>query len=163
MLPDRKSAEKPREPAAGFAQAIARDGDPGNVRRTKLARELSGKGSQERFEVFLDRVPEPKRRRRATPDFPALQPVRRDFAFLVAATTPAEALLRAARGAERTLIAEARLFDVFQGGTLPPEQKSVGIELVFQPRERTLTDAEIEAASAKVVAAVAKATGAALR
>ncbi len=120
-------------------------------------------GAAAAFEVFLDRVPEPKRRKRSTPDFPAFQPVRRDFAFLVDAAAAADTLLRAARGAERTLIAEARLFDVFQGGTLAPERKSVGIEVVFQPRERSLTDAEIEAASAKVVAAVAKATGAVLR
>ena len=64
------------------------------------------------FEVFLDRIPEPKRRRRAAPDLPAFQPVRRDFAFLVAADTPADTLLRAARGADRTLIAAATLFDI---------------------------------------------------
>ena len=115
------------------------------------------------FEVFLDRVPEPKRRKRSTPDLPAFQTVRRDFAFLVDAAAPADALLRAARGAERALISEVRLFDVFQGGTLAPHQKSIGIEVVFQPRERTLTDPEIEAAAAKVVAAVAKATGGSLR
>jgi phenylalanyl-tRNA synthetase beta chain len=115
------------------------------------------------FEVFLDRVPEPKRRKRAAPDLPPFQPVRRDFAFLVGAATPADAVLRAARGAERSLIAEVTMFDVFQGGTLAADQKSIGIEVVFQPRERTLTDAEIEAAAAKVVAAVAKATGAVLR
>ena len=115
------------------------------------------------FEVFLDRIPEPKRRKRSAPDLPHLQAVRRDFAFLVAQTVPADSVLRAARGADRALIAEARLFDVFQGGALAPEQKSIGIEIVFQPRERTLTDPEIEAAAAKVVAAVAKATGATLR
>jgi phenylalanyl-tRNA synthetase beta chain len=115
------------------------------------------------FEVFLDRIPEPKRRKRAAPDLPPFQPVRRDFAFVLPAVAPVDAVLRAARGAERTLITEVRLFDVFQGGALAADQKSVGIEVVFQPRERTLTDAEIEAAAAKVVAAVAKATGAALR
>ena len=74
-----------------------------------------------------------------------------------------DAVLRAARGAERTLITEARLFDVFQGGSVPEGRKSVAVEVVFQPRERTLTDAEIEVAAAKVVAAVAKATGGELR
>ena len=71
--------------------------------------------------------------------------------------------MRAARGAERALISGATVFDVYAGDQVPPGQKSVGIEVVFQPRERTLTDAEIEAAGARVVAAVAKATGAALR
>ena len=115
------------------------------------------------FEVFLDRIPEPKRRRRAAPDLPAFQPVRRDFAFVVPENVAVDAVLRAARGAERTLISSASVFDVYRGGTLPEGQKSVGVEVVLQPRERTLTDAEIEAAGSRVVAAVAKATGGVLR
>jgi len=115
------------------------------------------------FEVFLDRVPEPKWRRRAPPDLPAFQPVRRDFAFVVDADVPVDRLLRAARGAERALIAGVSVFDIYTGDKVPSGQKSVGIEVVLQPRERTLTDAEIEAASVKVVAAVAKATCAVLR
>ena len=93
----------------------------------------------------------------------AFQPVRRDFAFLVPAATPAEMLLRAARGAERTLITEVRLFDVFEGGSLPDGMKSLALEATLQPRDRTLTDAEIEAASQKLIAAVGKATGGTLR
>ena len=115
------------------------------------------------FEVFLDRIPEPKRRRRAAPDLPQFQPVRRDFAFLVATATPADAVLRAARGADRALVSGASLFDVYEGDKVPQGQKSVAVDVVLQPREHTLTDAEIEAASAKVVAAVAKATGGVLR
>ena len=115
------------------------------------------------FEVFLDRVPEPKRRKRAAPDLPPFQPVRRDFAFLVPDDVPADTVLRASRGAERTLIAGASLFDVYQGDPLPPGQKSVGIEIVLQPRERTLTESEIEAAAAKVVETVTKKTGGVLR
>ena len=129
--------------------------------RVLQALDLAGPAAA--FEVFLDRVPEPKRRRRAAPDLPAFQPVRRDFAFLVPADTLADAVLRAARGAERTLIAAASVFDVYAGEKVAAGQKSVGIEVVFQPRERTLTEAEIDAASAKVVSAVAKATGGALR
>ena len=115
------------------------------------------------FEIFLDAIPDPRRRRRAAPDLPPFQPVRRDFAFLVEASVAADAVLRAARGAERNLVAGVSLFDVYQGDKLPAEQKSVAIEVTFQPRERTLTDLEIEAASQKVVAAVAKATGGSLR
>ncbi len=115
------------------------------------------------FEIYLDRIPEPKRRRRASPDLPAFQPVRRDFAFLVDASTPADAVLRAARGAERTLIASASIFDVYAGDKVEAGRKSVGIEVVFQPRERTLTDAELDAAGIKVVTAVATATGGVLR
>ena len=115
------------------------------------------------FELFLDAVAEPKRRRRAAPDLPAFQPVRRDFAFVVGRDVAADTVLRAARGAERTLIAGVALFDVFSGGSLPEGMRSLGIEVTFQPREQTLTEAELEQAAAKVVAAVAKATGAVLR
>jgi len=115
------------------------------------------------FEIYLDRIPEPKRRRRAAPDLPSFQPVRRDFAFLVDASTPADAVLRAARDAERTLITGASIFDVYAGDKVEAGRKSVGIEVVFQPRERTLTDAELDATGAKVVAAVTKATGGTLR
>jgi phenylalanyl-tRNA synthetase beta chain len=115
------------------------------------------------FEVFLDAIPDPKRRRKAAPDLPPFQPVRRDFAFLVAADVPAEQILRAARGAERSLIASVGIFDVYAGERLPDGQKSIGLEVVVQPRDRTLTDVEIEAVCEKVVAAVTRATGAQLR
>ncbi len=115
------------------------------------------------FEVRLDALPEPKRRRKAAPNLPAFQPVRRDFAFVVDADTPAETVLRAARGADRTLIAAVSLFDVYQGEHVPPGKKSLAIEAVVQPVAATLTDAEIEAVCARIVAAVAKASGAVLR
>ena len=111
------------------------------------------------FEVFLDAIPDPKRRKKAAPDLPAFHLVRRDFAFVVDASVTADALLRAARGAERTLVAGVTLFDLYEGDGLPAGKKSLAIEVMFQPRERSLTDAEIEAACAKVVAAVGKATG----
>jgi phenylalanyl-tRNA synthetase beta chain len=115
------------------------------------------------FELFLDAVADPKRRRRAAPELSALQTVSRDFAFVVRADVAAEAVLRAARGAERELIARVGLFDVFEGHTVAQGHKSLGLEVVFQPRDRTLTDQELEAASAKVIQAVVKATGAQLR
>ncbi|HEY8287838.1 MAG TPA: phenylalanine--tRNA ligase subunit beta, partial [Acetobacteraceae bacterium] len=64
------------------------------------------------FELILDAVAEPKRRRKAAPDLAPFQPVRRDFAYLVDATVPADAVLRAARGADRALITGVSLFDV---------------------------------------------------
>ena len=115
------------------------------------------------FEIFLDAVADPKRRRRGAPDLPALQPVRRDFAFVVPAGVAAQAVLRAAQSAARGLVAEVRLFDVFEGGGLAAGERSLGVEVVLQPQERTLTDQEIEAAGAAIVAAVGKATGGRLR
>jgi len=115
------------------------------------------------FELNLDTVADPKRRRKAAPALPPFQPVRRDFAFLVDSAVSADSVVRAARGADRDVITSVTLFDVYQGDTLALGKKSLGIEVTFQPRERTLTDAEIEAACQKVLAAVSKATGAMLR
>ena len=115
------------------------------------------------FELNLDAVAEPKRRKKSTPDLPAFQPVRRDFAFIVDSAVAAENVLRAAKAAERTLITTVSLFDLYEGDRVAEGKKSLGVEVTFQPREQTLTDAEIEAACQKVVAGVAKATGATLR
>jgi phenylalanyl-tRNA synthetase beta chain len=114
------------------------------------------------FELDLDAIAEPKRRRGAF-ELPPFQPVRRDFAFLVDATVAAEAVVRAARGAVRDLIAGVTVFDRYEGGSLPAGRVSLAVEVTFQPKERTLTETELAAASDKVVAAVAKATGATLR
>ncbi len=118
------------------------------------------------FEVFLDAPPLPKARAtKARPSLKvsALQPVERDFAFLVDAGVEAEKIVRAARNADKVLIAAARVFDLYAGKGVPEGKKSIAIAVTLQPIERTLTDAEIEAVSAKIVAAVVKATGAVLR
>ncbi|MCX7374545.1 MAG: phenylalanine--tRNA ligase subunit beta [Alphaproteobacteria bacterium] len=128
-----------------------------------LCAKLGLAGAAVSCEVFLDAIPEPKRRKRAQPDMPAFQPVRRDFAFVVDAGVAADALLRAARGAERALIADVALFDRYAGDRVAEGKVSLAIQVTLQPRERTLTDAEIEAVAQKVVAAVGKATGATLR
>jgi phenylalanyl-tRNA synthetase beta chain len=116
------------------------------------------------FELYLDNIP-PSKRKGAGKALEAsdLQPVRRDFAFLLGGEIEAGEVLRAALGAERGLIAEARVFDVFTGQGVPEGKKSLAIEVTLQPRDKTLTDAEIEAVAAKIVAAVTKATGGELR
>jgi phenylalanyl-tRNA synthetase beta chain len=124
------------------------------------------KGPVAAFEVFLDAPPLPKAK--ATKARPKLvlspfQPVDRDFAFIVDDGVEAEKLVRAARNADKTLVSGVRLFDVYAGKGVPEGKKSLAITVTLQPVERTLTDAEIEAASAKIVAQVAKMTGATLR
>jgi phenylalanyl-tRNA synthetase beta chain len=89
--------------------------------------------------------------------------VERDFAFLVDRGVAADRLARAARNADKALITDVTVFDAFQGGSLPEGKKSIAISATLQPRERTLTDAEIEAVSARIVAAIVKATGGELR
>jgi phenylalanyl-tRNA synthetase beta chain len=90
-------------------------------------------------------------------------PLRRDFAFVVAADVPAGEVVRPIIGADKQLIADARVFDVYQGPGVPDGSKSVAVEVTVQPRDKTLTEAEIDALSAKIVAAAEKAVGAKLR
>ena len=129
------------------------------------------KGPVAAFEVFLDAPPPPKAaqgkkgatKARSKLVLSAFQPVERDFAFLVDAAIEAEKIARAARNADKTLISGARVFDLYAGKGVPEGRKSIAIAVTLQPVERTLTDAEIEAVSARIVAAVVKATGAVLR
>ncbi len=118
------------------------------------------------FEIILDQIPLPRARPTKTRpplDAQALQPVTRDFAFVVDRTTEAGKILKAALSADKALIAAASVFDVFEGAAIGEGRKSVAIEVTLRPTDHTLTDAEIDAVSAKIVAQVAKATGAVLR
>lgn len=118
------------------------------------------------FELDLDAIPEP--RKKQTRSKPALKlsdlmPLSRDFAFLVDRTVPAATILRAAKNADKTLITEVSVFDVFEGKGIAEDKKSVGIAVTLQPSDKTLTDEDIEKVAASVVAAVSKATGGVLR
>ena len=122
------------------------------------------KGPVAAFEVFIDAVALPRAGRARSPlRLSVFQPVERDFAFIVDRGVPAEMLLRAARGVDRKLVTDIRLFDVYEGKGLPEGKKSLAIAVTLQPQDATLTDAEIEAFSGRLVAAVEKATGGALR
>jgi phenylalanyl-tRNA synthetase beta chain len=72
-------------------------------------------------------------------------------------------ILKAAESAERSLVARVGVFDVYRGQGLPEDTKSIAIHVTLQPRERTLTEAEIDAAISRIVAEVSKKTGATLR
>jgi phenylalanyl-tRNA synthetase beta chain len=118
------------------------------------------------FEVLIDAVPLPRGKpgtARPLLKPSPFQPVTRDFAFLVAEEVPAERLIRAAKGADKTLIRQVALFDLYTGKGVPEGQKSLAIAVTLQAPDRTLTDAEIEAVSQKIVAQVVKATGGTLR
>jgi phenylalanyl-tRNA synthetase beta chain len=90
-------------------------------------------------------------------------PLSRDFAFVVEAAVAAGDLVRAVQGADKALITSARVFDVYAGAGVPEGAKSLAVEVAIQPRDHTLADAEIEALSARIVAAAEKAVGAKLR
>jgi phenylalanyl-tRNA synthetase beta chain len=118
------------------------------------------------FEIILDAVPAPKTRPTKTKpklDRSDFMAVERDLAFMIDAAVRAGDVVKAAESAERSLIAKVGVFDVYQGEGVPEGSKSIAIHVTLQPRERTLTDAEIDAAMSKIVAEVSKRTGAALR
>ena len=112
-------------------------------------------------ELFLDAIPPKKNAAFARPGFtpPALQPVTRDFAFLVPATLAAGDLVRAVLGADKASITGVRVFDVFAGQGVPEGKKSVAVEVTLQPGEASFKDADLKAIAEKVVAAAAKLGG----
>jgi phenylalanyl-tRNA synthetase beta chain len=127
---------------------------------------LDAEGPVAGFEIFLDAIPAPRGKgatSRPALDVSDLQPVRRDFAFLLDEAVKAADVIRAARSADKTLIADVNVFDVFAGKALGEGRKSLAIEVTLQPREKTMTDEEIDAVAKKIVAAVEKATGGSLR
>jgi phenylalanyl-tRNA synthetase beta chain len=125
--------------------------------------DLKGPGAA--FEIFLDAIPEPKTKGKARSAFsPSPFPaVERDFAFVVDAKVAADDVVKAARNTERQLIERVDVFDVYEGKGVAEGKKSLAITVRLQPKDRTLTDAEIDAVAQKIVAAVTRATGAGLR
>ncbi|MEO6394442.1 MAG: phenylalanine--tRNA ligase subunit beta [Devosia sp.] len=131
-----------------------------------LAAEMDLAGPVAAFELDLDAIPEPRQKTaksKGALKLSDLMPVSRDFAFLVGRDIGAATLLRAARNADKALITDVTLFDLFEGKGVPEGQKSVAIAVTLQPVEKTLTDEEIDKVSAAIVAAVGKATGGTLR
>jgi phenylalanyl-tRNA synthetase beta chain len=135
----------------------------------RVLKEIGVKSAGAGFEVFLDRIPQPKAKAKGAGSARPLlraspyQPVERDFAFVVASDVPAEKLLRAAKGADKALIQSVSLFDAFEGGSLGDGKKSIAFSVTLQAPDRTLTEDDIAAAQQKIVAAVTKATGGTLR
>jgi phenylalanyl-tRNA synthetase beta chain len=131
----------------------------------RVLKALDADGPMLAFEIVLDAVPEPrgaKSKARGPANLANLMPLTRDFAFVVEDGKATGDLTRAVAAADKALIAEVRVFDVYRGAGVPEGMKSVALEVVIQPVEATLTEAEIEALSAKVVAAAAR-LGATLR
>jgi phenylalanyl-tRNA synthetase beta chain len=130
---------------------------------------LGVKGPAVAFTILVANVPQPKTKTptRAALAISDLQAVERDFAFVVDTGVEALTALNAAQGADKALIESVRLFDQFTGekaeAQMGPGKKSIALTVRLQPSEKTLTEAEIEAVSAKVIEKVTKATGGTLR
>jgi phenylalanyl-tRNA synthetase beta chain len=131
----------------------------------RVIRALDVKGPVVGFTVFADEIPASRAKGATRPALVAhdLLPVDRDFAFVVDAGVESLTIVNAALGADKTLIADVRIFDQFQGGALGEGKKSVAIAVRLQPQGATLKEAEIEAVSARIVEKVTKATGGTLR
>jgi phenylalanyl-tRNA synthetase beta chain len=118
------------------------------------------------FEIVLENVPESRvKPTRAKPplELSSLQPVERDFAFVVDRTVPASDIIRATQSADRKLISKITIFDLYEGKGIDADKKSIGVAVTLQPREKTMTDQEIDAIAKRIVAEVGKRTGAILR
>lgn len=132
----------------------------------RVLKALDVKGPVVVCEITLDALPLPKYRptkMKPAAHLPDFQPLTRDFAFVVSRTVAAGDILKAAQAAERTLVTAIEVFDVYEGAGIGEDQKSVAVAVRLQPTDRTLTDAEIEAVSQKIVAEVTRKTGATLR
>ena len=128
--------------------------------------QLKADGPMIAFEVILDRIPDAKQkptRAKAALELSAFQPVSRDFAFIVDRNVKAGDIVRSAQGVDKKLITNVSVFDVYEGKGIDDDKKSIAIAVTLQPREKTLTDQEIDAVAAKIVAEVTKKTGGVLR
>jgi len=134
------------------------------VLHPSLAKQFSLTGTVVAGEIFLDAIPGKRKSgfMRAPYAPPALQAVKRDFAFLVDEAVEADALVRAVKGADKKAIVDARLFDVFVGPGVDEGRKSLAIEVTLQPGEKSFSQDELDAISANVVKAAEK-LGATLR
>jgi phenylalanyl-tRNA synthetase beta chain len=127
---------------------------------------LDAEGPLMAFEVILERIPDAKARpTRAKPqlELSAFQPVTRDFAFVVDAKVKAGDIVRATQNVDKKLITGVTVFDVYEGQNIETGKKSIAIAVTLQPRDKTMTDEEIDAVASKIVAEVSKRTGATLR
>jgi phenylalanyl-tRNA synthetase beta chain len=132
----------------------------------RILRALDVKGPLVAFEIHLDALPLPKYKPTKVKPKLALsgfQPVTRDFAFIVDQATAAGEMVKSAQNADRALISDVSVFDLYEGQGVEPGKKSVALAVTLQPVEKTLTEAEIESVGAKIVAEMAKRYGAALR
>jgi phenylalanyl-tRNA synthetase beta chain len=131
----------------------------------KVLKTLGVKGRVVAFELFVENVPSPKKKGTARPalNVSSFQSVERDFAFLLDETVKAEAIIKAAKGADRNLITDVTIFDLYAGKGIEDGKKSLAFSITLQPTKATLTEEEIETVCKKVVEAVEKATGGSLR
>ena len=131
------------------------------VLHPSLAKQFGLAGTVVLGEIFLDAIPAKRKTGFMRPPYapPALQAVKRDFAFVVDDAVEADALVRAVKGADKKSIVDARVFDVFAGPGVDEGRKSLAIEVTLQPGEKSFSQEELDAISASIVKAAEKLGG----
>ena len=131
------------------------------VLHPSLAKQFGLTGAVVAGEIFLDAIPAKRKTGFMRPPYapPALQAVKRDFAFVVDDAVEADALVRAVKGADKKNIVDARVFDVFAGPGVDEGRKSLAIEVTLQPGEKSFSQEELDAISASIVKAAEKLGG----
>lgn len=131
----------------------------------KMLKALDVDGPMVGFEVFLDKIPAKRGKSAAKGalEVSNLQSVERDFAFLLESDKQVFDLVRAVKGADKAHISGVNVFDVYEGKGVPEGHKSIAVSVMLEPKNETFADKDIEAISAKIVAAAGKAVGAVLR
>lgn len=127
--------------------------------------QMDVKGPLVAFEIALENIPQGRSKTAARPALKTseLMPVKRDFAFICNEDETADKFEKAARGADKNLISNVTIFDVFTGLSLGAGKKSIALEVTLQPTNKTLTDQEIDQVCNKVIEKVCTSTGATLR
>lgn len=115
------------------------------------------------FEIWPENLPAPRKKSaskaKGALSLSELMPVHKDFAFVVPEDAQALDVIKAAKGADKALITDVSLFDVYQGKGIDEGHKSLAIDVTLTPKDATLTDKDIEAVSEKIIAGVAKVGG----
>jgi phenylalanyl-tRNA synthetase beta chain len=127
---------------------------------------LDAEGPHVAMEIILDALPPAKARAtkiRPPLDLPSLMPLERDFAFIVDRDVRAADMIKAAQAADRALVTDVSVFDVYEGQGIGEGKKSIALSVTVQPRDKTMTDPEIEALSQKIITNVVQKTNAVLR
>lgn len=106
------------------------------------------------FELYIDNLPKLKlekstQKRKFTPN--DLQPIKRDFAFIVGRELEIGNILNSVKKVSKDLITNINLFDIYQGENIDADKKSVAFSITIQPKEKVLTTEEIDAISDKII------------
>ena len=118
------------------------------------------------FEIFLENLVKFKNQNKAdkpTVNFSDYQKSDRDFAFVVEKDLKAQDLVEIIWNVDSSLIKNVKIFDVYQGDNIDSGKKSIAFNVILEPKDRTLSEKDIDQISKKIISKVQESTGAVLR